>query len=565
MANLSENNMYDAIVVGSGISGGWAAKELCEKGLKTLILERGRDVPHPAGYTTTNMAPWEFDLRGSLAADEMKDYYIQGKCYAFNASTKHFFVNDREHPYETPEDKPFNWIRGYHVGGRSLTWHRQCYRLSDLDFNANIKDGHGVDWPIRYKDIEPWYDYVEEFAGITGMEEHLPQLPDSKFLPAMPLNCVEQHVRRAIKKNWDNRTLTKGRAAHLTVAHKGRGPCQYRNLCHSGCPFAGYFSSNSATLPAAYATGNLTLRPWSIAHSVIYDESLNKATGVRIVDAQTKDILEFKAKLIFLCASTLGSTSILLNSRSQRFPQGLGGNNDALGHYLMDHAFESGANGDMEGFGDKIDHGFIPNGIYIPRFRNVDEVHPDFLRGYGMQGNSWKNGWSRGLWSKGFGKEFKKALTDADGWHFGMGGWGEHLPRHENHIKLNYDRLDQWGMPILTISCTHGDNEQTMRKDMMVTAAEMLEAAGAKNIRTYMNPDAVPGHCIHEMGTARMGRDPKTSVLNRWNQVWDAPNVLVTDGASMASSACQNPSLTYMALTARAVDHAVAELKKRNL
>lgn len=560
-----QTNTYDAIVVGSGITGGWAAKELCEKGLKTLVLERGRDVPHPDGYTTTNMAPWEYERRGSVKRDEMEDYNVQGTCYAFNESTKHFFVNDKDHPYETPEDKPFGWIRGYHVGGRSLTWHRQCYRLSDLDFEANAKDGHGVDWPIRYKDLEPWYNYVEEFVGITGINENLPQLPDSNFLPAMPLNCVETHVRKSIEKNWNDRTLTKGRAAHLTVAHKGRGPCQYRNLCHSGCPFGGYFSSNSATLPAAAATGNMTLRPWSIVHSVIYDENLDKATGVRIIDAQTKEVIEYKAKVIFLCASTLGSTSVLMNSKSNRFENGLGGNSGALGHYLMDHIYEGGANGDIEGFEDKIDHGHIPNGIYIPRFRNIKDSHPDFLRGYGMQGNSWKSGWTRGMGMSGFGADFKKSLLEPDQWHFGMGGWGEHLPNHDNKIELNYDNLDQWGLPILKISCSFSDNELDMRKDMVVTAAEMLEAAGAKNINTYLNEEAHPGTCIHEMGTARMGRDPKTSVLNGHNQVWDAPNVFVTDGAAMTSSAWQNPSLTYMALTARACDYAVNELKKGNL
>lgn len=391
-----KENIFDAIVVGSGISGGWAAKELCEKGLKTLVLERGRDVKHIQDYPTMNKAPWEFDHRGVNSQEVEENYYVQKKTYAFDEGTRHFFVNDKENPYTTPEDKEFRWIRGYQVGGRSLTWGRQSYRLSEMDFEANAKEGIAVDWPIRYKDIAPWYDYVEQFVGISGQKEGLDQLPDSKFLPPMDMFCVEKKVKSAIEKHWNDRMMTIGRTANLTQNHNGRTACQYRNLCDRGCPYGAYFSSNSSTLPAARNTGNLTLRPYSIVESVIYDEKKKKATGVRIIDSETSETKEYFAKVIFLCASTLGSTWIMLNSKSDRFPNGLGNSSGTLGKYLMDHHFQVSSRAEFEGFEDEYHYGFRPNGIYVPRFRNLKDRHPDFIRGYGMQGGA--NRSRLGLW-----------------------------------------------------------------------------------------------------------------------------------------------------------------------
>jgi len=559
----SKSNFFDAIVVGSGITGGWAAKELTEKGLKTLVLERGRDVKHIKDYPTTNLDLWDHKHAGRDTPQEKEEYHIQSQCYAFNEATKHFFVNDAEYPYKNPDDQPFIWIRGYHVGGRSLTWGRQCYRWSDLDFEANSKDGHGVDWPIRYKDIAPWYDYVESFVGVSGAAEGLPQLPDGQFLPPMEMTCVEKVAREAIQKNWPDRLLTIGRAAHLTE-QTSRGKCVHRNNCYTGCPTAGYFSSNSATLPAAFETGNLTLRSDSIVQSIIYNEETGKASGVRIIDRLTNETQEYFAKVIFLCASTLGSTYLLMNTKTERFgDDGLGNSSGALGHYLMDHPYGAGANGQFEGFDDKVSYGGRPNGIYVARFRNIKDQHPDFLRGYGMQGGSSRSALS--LSAKGVGEKYKSDLATMGPWNMGIGGWGEMLPNYDNKVELDYNDLDQWGMPKLRISCSFVENDHAMRRDMANTAAEMLEAAGAKNVTSSINEDMHPGSCIHEMGTARMGRDPKTSVLNEWNQMHDVPNVFVTDGAAMTSSACQNPSITYMALTARAVDYAVKSLKKGDL
>lgn len=557
-----QEHTYDAIVVGSGISGGWAAKELCEKGLKTLVLERGRNVEHIKDYTTATMAPWEFKYRGWHSSEMKEKHPIQSRCYAFDEATQHFWVNDVENPYN--EIKPFNWLRGYHVGGRSLMWGKQCYRWSDLDFEANAKDGHGVDWPIRYRDIEPWYSYVESFVGISGQAEGLPQLPDGVFLPPMEMNCVEKHVAARIKEKYNDRILTIGRAAHLTKGLHDRGPCQYRNMCARGCPFTGYFSSNGATLPAAAKTGNMTLRPYSIVLDVIYDEKTQKAKGVRIMDAETKETMEYFAKIIFLNASTLGTAAILLNSVSNRFPTGLGNDSDQVGRNLMDHHFGVGAGGIMEGFEDKYFFGRRPNGIYIPRFRNTNKStkRDDYVRGFGYQGGASRG---RGNGSEGIGIALKESLSEAsDQWSMWIGAWGEHLPYEDNTVKLNKDKKDKYGLPTLDIDCNFRENEMAMRKDMLESAKEMLETAGLKNVggSDDMPP---PGHCIHEMGTARMGRDPKTSVLNGWNQVHAVKNVFITDGACMTSSACQNPSITYMALTARAVDHAVKELKKQNI
>ena len=556
------DNQYDAIVIGSGISGGWAAKELCEKGLKTLVLERGRNVVHIKDYGDTSKDIWELPHRNENANEDHINSPIQSKCYAYDEVSSHFFVNDKENPYN--QIKPFDWIRGYHVGGRSLMWGRQCYRWSDLDFTANAKDGHGVDWPIRYKDIEPWYDYVEPFVGINGSLEGLPQLPDSKFLPAMEMNCLEKYVSEKVNKGFsDGRRMIIGRSANHTHKVGDRGPCQYRNKCHQGCPFRGYFSSNSATLPAAEKTGNLTLRPFSIVLELIYDKDLKKAKGVRVLDSQTMNTVEYFAKIIFVNASTLGTTAILLNSVSDAFPNGFGNNSGQVGHNLMDHHYGVGASGSFDGFEDQYYYGRRPNGIYIPRFRNINEQtkQKDYVRGFGYQGGASRD---RKQWAEGIGITLKEEMEEPGSWGMGIGSWGECLPYFENKATLNKDKKDKWGLPTLDIDCEFKDNEKAMRKDMMNSAAEMLEKAGIKNIETYDAAPA-PGFCIHEMGTARMGKNPKTSVLNEWNQVHDSKNVFITDGSCMASSACQNPSLTYMALTARAADYAVSELKKRNL
>jgi len=558
-------NTYDAIVVGTGISGGWAAKELTEKGLKTLVLERGRDVKHVVDYPTMTKEPWQLPHANKLPAEELKFYPVQSRTNWVTQANKHWWVKDDENPYT--EVKPFDWIRGYHTGGRSIMWGKQTYRLSDLDFEANAKDGVGVDWPIRYKELSPWYDYVESFIGVSGRAEGLPQLPDGKFLPPMQLNCVEEVFRDKMAEKF-NRVITIGRVAHLTAAlphDPSRGICQSRNLCDRGCPYGAYFSSNASTLPAAAKTGNMTLRPHSIVHSIIYDEKKGKAVGVKVLDAESKKEIEFFAKIIFLNASTLGSTHILLNSTSTRFPNGLGNGSDQLGRNIMDHQYRAGADAKVEGFEDQYYIGRRPNGIYIPRFRNVgNDKRTDYIRGFGYQGAASRTEWSRGVSELAFGSELKEALTSPGQWSIGITGFGECLPSPENRVTLNKEKIDIYGLPTLSIDAAWGDNEKAMRKDMKESAAEMLEAAGFKSVNIYDNANNM-GLGIHEMGTARMGRNPKTSVLNAWNQVHEAPNVFVTDGAAMTSSGCQNPSLTYMALTARAADHAVSELKKGNL
>jgi choline dehydrogenase-like flavoprotein len=555
---MPSSNTFDAIVVGSGISGGWAAKELCEKGLQTLLLERGRNVEHIKDYTDTEKDPWQLKHHNNLTLEDKTNSPIQSECYAYDEVSKKFFVNDLENPYT--QKKPFKWIRGNHVGGRSLMWGRQCYRLSELDFESNAKDGFGVDWPIRYKDIAPWYSYVEKFAGISGTRDNLPMIPDGEFQTPMEMNCVETLMRDNLKTKM-GRPMVIGRVANHTAKIGTRGPCQFRNKCHQGCPFGGYFSSNAATIPAAAATGNLTLRPNAITTEVIYDKDTKRAKGVRIMDAETKQYEEYYAKIIFLNASTLGTTHILLNSVSDAFPTGLGNSSDQVGRNLMDHHYGVGAYASFDGFQDKYTFGRRPNGIYIPRFRNLDGGNSaGYVRGFGYQGGA-----SRGrATSEGIGIELKEAVTEPGNWGVWIGSWGEMLPYEDNRVTLNKTKTDKWGLPTLDIDCEFKENEFAMRKDMRNSGAEMLEAAGMKNVGSFDDLPA-PGFCIHEMGTARMGHDPKTSVLNKWNQMHDVQNVFITDGSCMTSSACQNPSVTYMALTARAVDHAVMELKKGNL
>ena len=562
----SKLEKYDAIVVGTGVSGGWAAKELCENGLKTLVLERGRMVKHIEDYPTMHMDPWDMRHGGASSQEILKDYNKQSR-WGINETTRHFYNKDSDHDYD--EIKPFDWIRGTQVGGRSLIWGRQTYRWSDLDFEANSKDGFGVDWPIRYRDIEPWYSYVEKYIGISGEALNLPQLPDSNFLPPMELNCVENHLKESIANSHNDRLLTIGRVAHITNGIKegsNRTSCQYRNRCNRGCPFGSYFSSNSSTLPAAEATGNMTLRPNSIVAEVLYNEKTQKATGVRIIDSLTKESIEFNSKIVFLCASSMASTAILMQSKSSRFPNGMGNDSGELGHNIMDHQLGSGASGKYDGFKDQYYAGRRPNGFYIPRFRNLgnDNKKVDFLRGYGYQGGASRRGWNESVAELAYGKDFKKEVLKPGDWSIGMGGFGEVLPYHENKMFLNYEKLDQWGLPKIVFDAEFKENEIKMKEDWKVQAAEMLENAGFKDVN--INDSNAPiGKGIHEMGTARMGKDPKTSVLNKHNQVHSVSNVFVTDGACMTSSANQNPSLTYMALTARAANHAITELKKKNL
>ena len=554
--------VYDAIVIGSGISGGWAAKELCEKGLKTLVLERGRIVEHVKDYPTMNLDPWDTELRGGLTPEQRKKHQVSIRSNWVGTDTAHFWADDEANPYT--EVKPFLWLRAHQMGGRSLLWGKQTYRWSDLDFEANSKDGHGVDWPIRYKDIEPWYTYVEKFAGISGEPLGLPQLPDSHFLPPMELNCVEKHVKSRIEKEFDGRHLIIGRCAHLTVPHNGRGQCQNRNRCSRGCPYGAYFSSNSVTLPAAHATGKLTIRPFSIVQSIIYDDTKDKATGVRIIDAETNEDIEYSAKVIFCNASTLSTTQILLNSKSNRFENGFGNDSGELGHNLMDHTYRVGAMGKVEGFDDKYYKGRRPNGIYIPRYWNVDEKtkNDKFLRGFGYQGGGYRGGNAAN--NEIFGADFKESILKPGSWEFFITGFAECLPYHDNQVSLNTDVLDKWGQPTLAIDAEFKENERAANKQIQEDAVEMLQKSGLKDIIGFDN-EHPPGYGVHEMGTARMGLDPKTSVLNEFNQVHAANNVFVTDGACMTSSSCVNPSLTYMAITARAANHAVSELKKMNL
>jgi choline dehydrogenase-like flavoprotein len=554
---------FDAIVVGSGISGGWAAKELTEKGLRVLVLERGRNVEHIKDYVNATKGAWEYAHRGGRTKAMEELYPILKRDYPLNEKNLDFWASDRDNPYT--EVKRFDWYRGYQVGGRSLMWGRQSYRLSEFDFEANARDGVAVDWPIRYADLAPWYDHVERHAGICGSREGMPQLPDGQFQPAMPLNCGEELVASRLTKHFGGRRrIIPGRTANLTQPLPGRSPCQYRNACWLGCPYGAYFSTQSSTLPAAVATGRLTLRPFAIATEIVYDRDRKRATGVRVLDAVSNETTEFRARVIFLCASTLNSAWLLMRSATDVWPGGLGSSSGELGHNLMDHHFRCGASGKLEGLDDKYYYGHRPTGFYIPRYRNLFGDKREYLRGFGYQGGAGREGWWRAVRELGVGGAFKDAAAQPGGWNIGATAFGEMLPSHANRVTLDATKKDKWGLPVLAIDCATGENERLMRKDMIADMAAMLEACGVKSVSTYDN-EYFPGMGIHEMGTARMGRDPKTSVLNQWNQVWDAPNVFATDGSCMTSAACQNPSLTYMALTARAADHAVNELNRRNL
>ncbi|WND02712.1 GMC family oxidoreductase [Temperatibacter marinus] len=552
---------FDVIVVGSGMSGGWAAKEFTVKGYKTLVLDRGGDLTH-GEYKTEFTPPWDMPNRGQVNEDEAKrDYETNSECYAFNEYTKHHFLNDRENPYEFPEDKPIQWVRSSKVGGKSVLWHRQSYRFSEMDFEANKKDGHGIDWPIRYKDVEPWYDYVEKFAGISGSVENLPQLPDSIYQKPHEMNIVEKDAKARLEKAYKgSRKLIIGRCAHLTEPTEeqmalGRGLCQSRDQCQRGCSWGGYFSSLSATLPAAERTGNLTLLSNKTAHSVTYDPKTKKATGVKVIDTITKETKTFKARVVFMCASTIATTQILLNSRSETFENGIGNSSGVLGRYLMDHVAGSGAAGRMDGYEDVYYKGRRPTSLYIPRFMNVTEQTDEYIRGFGYQGGASRGGWQGSWGQKGIGEDFKKSIQSPGSWGMSIVGFGEMLPNYDNKIELNDKRLDPLGMPVVSISAAYGENEIKMKEDMKVQAINILEAAGFKNVTGWNGPPKV-GNAIHEVGTARMGHDPKTSYLNGYNQSHDVANLFVTDGAAFASTACQNPSLTFMALTARAADHA---------
>ncbi|ADB41771.1 GMC oxidoreductase [Spirosoma linguale] len=562
-----KDQTYDAIVIGSGISGGWAAKELTEKGLRVLMLEKGHKLDHVTDYEYAMKDPWQTKYNGRLTEEQKESHPKLARDYPYNEMTQNYWMKDTDSNYK--EVKRFDWYRPNIVGGKSIMWGRQSYRLSDIDFEANAREGIAVDWPIRYKDVAPWYSYVEKFAGISGEKLNLPQLPDSEFLPPMEMYCVEKEVRKRIEKNFPGRTMTIGRVANLSKAAQaqmgvGRASCQYRNKCSLGCPYGAYFSTQSCTLPPAAKTGRLTLRPDSVVTEVMYDENKKRATGVRIVDAVTMQPKEYYANIIFVCGSTLGSTAVLLNSKSNRFPNGLGNDSEQLGHNLMDHHFRIGASGDWEGDLDKYYIGRRANGIYVPRYRNIGNDKRDYLRGFGYQGGGSRQGWQRNIAEMSFGADYKEELTKPGPWTMGLGGFGETLPYYENRMYLDKNEKDKWGMPLVVFDAELKENEKKMRIDMMNDAKEMLESSGVKNVKAY-DRGSYLGMAIHEMGTARMGRDPKTSVLNGNNQMHAVKNVFVTDGSCMVSTSCVNPSLTYMALTARAADFAVKEMKRKSI
>jgi choline dehydrogenase-like flavoprotein len=564
MGDAKTNNSFDAIVIGSGMSGGWAAKEFTEKGYKTLVLERGRDVKHNRDYPTTNMMPWEFEHRGEVPIDIRQANPVVSRCYAFREDAMHFFVKDTEHPYV--QEKPFDWIRGYQVGGKSIMWARQVQRWSDFDFEGPARDGFATDWPIRYKDIAPWYSHVEKFVGVSGNKDGLPMLPDGEFLPPLDLTCVEDYFKDFVKKTYKDRHVIYGRCAHLTQPtalhlQQGRGQCQNRTLCQRGCPFGGYYNSNSTTIPWAERTGNMTLRPFSVVESIIYDDKKGKATGVRIIDANTRETFEYFAPVIFVNAGALNTNLVLLNSTSSRFPHGLGNDNGLLGKFVAFHNYRGHISAEYDGFTDRTTDGRRPTGAYIPRFRNVfaQDKDADFLRGYAA-GFSAFRGFDHP--TEGFGETLKHNLNNAKlgPWRVGSHMMGETIPKETNTVSLDPNLKDQWGIPQLKINISYDDNDEKMLKDFFKQLTDMYTAAGFTHIKTGDSGQA-PGLDIHEMGGVRMGKDPKTSLLNKWNQLHACPNVYVTDGAGMTSTSCQNPSLTYMALTARAVDHAISEMR----
>jgi choline dehydrogenase-like flavoprotein len=561
---LQKKNTFDAIVIGSGISGGWAAKELCEKGLNTLVLERGRDVQHVIDYKTAMTNPWEFSHHNKLPLSIVKENPILAKCYALDEATQDLFVKDKEHPYV--QEKPFDWIKGYQTGGKSLLWARQVQRWSDYDFEGPARDNYAVDWPIRYKDIEKWYSYVEKFAGISGNKDGLAALPDGEFQPPMELNVVEKHLRDSIAQNYTDRNMIVARCAHLTQPTEeqlklGRGKCQNRNLCYRGCPYGAYFSSQSATLPAARATKNMTLRPHSVVHSIIYDDKKQKATGVRVIDAQTKKVTEFYAKIIFVNAACLNTNMLLLNSTSNRFPNGLGNDNGILGKYLAFHNYRARVTAQIDGFDDKYTAGRRPTAGYMPRFKNLLTQETDYKRGWATYIDASRAGWGSG---DGFGADFKAQASEPSSWNIFVMGMMETIPKETNRVSLHPTLKDQWGIPQLNIALDYDENDEKMIKDYHIVTTEMMQKAGFKNINQVDTKQA-PGLDIHEMGGVRMGNDPKTSMLNEWNQLHNCKNVFVTDGAAMTTTSTQNPSLTFMALTARAVDYAFSEMKKKNL
>ncbi|UXD69007.1 GMC family oxidoreductase [Sphingobacterium faecium] len=561
---MKKNNYFDAIVIGSGISGGWAAKEFCEKGLKTLVLERGRDVKHIKDYPTAYMDPWQLEHTNQLPLKEREKNPIASKCYAYKEDAKHFFTSDDEQPYI--QEKPFDWIRGYQVGGKSLTWAKQTQRWSAYDFEGPARDGFAVDWPIRYADIAPWYSYVEKFVGISGNLDGIDAMPDGDFLPAWEMNQVELEIQRNIQNKYSDRYVIAGRCAHITKPKQihidqGRTSCQARNLCQRGCPFGGYFSSNASTLPWAQKTGNLTLRPHSVVDSVIYDDQLGKAVGVRVIDSETNKSLEFYAKVIFVNASTIATNQILLNSTSKRFPQGIGNDSGILGKYIAFHNYLGSLSATFEGFEDSYYYGRRPTQPIIPNFRNVARQEMDFLRGYASFFGAHRGRSSAVGLEDQVGGAFKDELCTLGGWKIGMMMQGETIPQEKNHIRLSLDKKDKYGIPQVITAIAYAENDFKSRDDFFQQGAEMLEACGAKDILTH-DSGQNPGLDIHEMGGARMGLNPKTSILNKWNQMHQCPNVFVTDGASMVSTGTQNPSLTYMALTARAVNYAVEQMKK---
>ncbi|WP_417450144.1 GMC oxidoreductase [Kordiimonas sp.] len=569
MTTSTKNNGahdFDVLIIGSGMSGGWVAKEMCERGYKTAVLDRGAPLEHGSGYENESKAPWEMPNRGAVnKAEAAQDYEKSSLCYAFNEYTKRHFIKDSDFPFQVKKDKRFDWIRSSSIGGKSLLWHRHSYRFSEMDFQANKHDGYGCDWPIRYDDLKDWYSYVERFAGISGSAEGLPQLPDSVFQKPFDMNPVEIDAKAAIEKAYPTRKIIIGRAAHLTdptdeQLELGRGPCQARNECQRGCSWGGYFSSLSATLPAAARTGNLTLVPNAMVQEVVYDPGTQKASGVHMLDMVTGDRVFVSARVVFVCASTLGTTQILLNSKSAAFPSGIGNTGGALGHYLMDHISDAGAFAVVDGYEDIYYSGRRPTSLYVPRFRNVTEQTDEFLRGYGMQGEAQRMSWPAAIDAQGIGADFKAKIQKPGPWTFWLKGFGEMLPRHENHVSLSTTQTDQWGMPLLEISCAYSDNEMRMKQDMQKTATEMLKAAGYKTVSPIYE-ESYPGIAIHEMGTARMGHTANDSYLNAHNQCHNVDNLFVTDGASMASTACQNPSLTFMALSARAAAYADEQLK----